>query len=286
MQLPDASTGMVCGVERAHDLGELRVAAREAHGGSLGRGGHGFAEAREDILHLSELVGVGGDCLHAWTADLGLERRGSALRDDAPVVDDPHAIGEHVGLFEVLGGEEHGDPAVAGEALDLLPERAAALDVEPGGGLVQEQDARPVHERQREVEPALHPTRIAADPAVRAWIRPTRSSSVSERSRRCLPAHSMERGLEPHVLAPGQKWVEGGLLERRADGGADRRALLDHVVAGHARRARCGRQQRGEHMHGRRLAGAVGAEEAVDLARLHAQVDAVHRTRALLELAY
>jgi hypothetical protein len=38
-------------------------------------------------------------------------------------------------------------------------------------------------------------------------------------------------------------------------------------------------------VHGRRLAGAVRAEEAVDLARRDLEVDAVDRARALLELA-
>jgi hypothetical protein len=37
-------------------------------------------------------------------------------------------------------------------------------------------------------------------------------------------------------------------------------------------------------VHGRRLAGAVGAKEAVDLARGHREVDRVDRARAFLEL--
>ena len=45
------------------------------------------------------------------------------------------------------------------------------------------------------------------------------------------------------------------------------------------------RQQRRQHQHRRRLAGAVRPEEAVDLARLDAEVDPVDRARALLELA-
>ena len=42
----------------------------------------------------------------------------------------------------------------------------AALDVEAGRRLVEEEDARPVDERHREIEPALHPARVAAHLAV------------------------------------------------------------------------------------------------------------------------
>ena len=87
------------------------------------------------------------------------------------------------------------------------------------------------------------------------------------------------------MLAAGQQRVERGLLKRGADRLAHVCALADDVVAGHARRARGGRQQRGEHQHGRRLAGAVGAEEAVDLAGLDLEVDAVDGADAALELA-
>jgi hypothetical protein len=42
---------------------------------------------------------------------------------------------------------------------------------------------------------------------------------------------------------------------------------------------RVGRQQRGEHAHGGRLAGAVGAEQAEHRAAPHGKVDAVQRDR-------
>jgi hypothetical protein len=47
------------------------------------------------------------------------------------VVDDPDPVGEHVRLLEVLRGQEDGDAVLAREPRDLLPERGAALDVEP-----------------------------------------------------------------------------------------------------------------------------------------------------------
>ena len=73
-------------------------------------------------------------------ADLGLERGRRALRDDVAAVDDADAVGEDVGLLEVLGGEEDGDAVLVREPADLLPERGAALRVEACRGLVEEQD--------------------------------------------------------------------------------------------------------------------------------------------------
>src|SRR5205085_11456912 len=79
--------------------------------------------------------------------------------------------------------------------------------------------------------------------------------------------------------------VQRRLLER----GADRRpylsALPDHVVAGNARPAAGGWQQRGEHQHGCRFSGAVGTEESVDLARGDGQIDSIDGPRSLAKLA-
>jgi hypothetical protein len=86
------------------------------------------------------------------------------------------------------------------------------------------------------------------------------------------------------VLAPRQEVVERRLLQRGADPAAHLRALGRDVEAGH--RGAPGRrwQQRGEHVDRRRLAGSVGAEEAVDLTALHVKLDAVDRADGTLEL--
>ena len=197
----------------------------------------------------------------------------------------PTRFGEHVGLLEVLRRQEDGDAVLVREPCDFVPERGAALDVEPGGRLVEEDDPRPVHEREREVEPALHPARVAADLAIG---RLAQADAVEQLLRARLPLGAgdpLQRRLQPQMVAPGQHRVERRLLERRADHDAHLRPLLDDVVAADARRPGRRRQQRRQHQHGRRLAGAVRPEEAVDLARLDAQVDPVHRTRPFLELA-
>ena len=53
--------------------------------------------------------------------------------------------------------------------------------------------------------------------------------------------------------------------------------LRGDVVAGHRRLPAGGGEQGAEHLHGGRLAGAVGSEEAVDLTPLDGEVEPVDR---------
>ncbi len=124
------------------------------------------AEATEDVDEAVAVGGIGGGRPDAGLADLRLERGRRSLGDDLAAVDDPDPVGEAIGLLQVLGRQEDGHPLVVGEALDLLPEGAAALRVEAGRRLVEEEDPRAVDEREREIEAALHAARIAADLAI------------------------------------------------------------------------------------------------------------------------
>ena len=176
-------------------------------------------------------------------------------------------------------------PSSLGEPLDLLPERGAALDVEAGRRLVEEEDPRAVHERQRQVEPALHPARVAPHLAVgglRSARRASRSSSprgaaLGARqawsvawSRRCSRPVSSGSSAASWSAAPIDARTFGPSL-------ATSKPPTRAVPA-------VGREQRRQHVHGRRLPGAVRAEEAVDLAGRDREVDPVDGPRALLEL--
>ena len=200
------------------------------------------------------------------------------------MIDDPDAVGEHVGFLEVLRGQEDGDAVVARQPVDLGPQRRPALDVEARGRLVEEEHARPVDERHREVEAPLHPARVAANLAVRGQRETDPRQQLAAALGPLGLRQAVQRSLQPHVLAAGEQRVERRLLQRRADRRPHLRALVHDVVAGHAGRARGRRQQRRQHQHGGGLAGAVRSQEAVDLARVDVQVDTVDRARPLLEL--
>ncbi len=243
-----------CGVERADDLGELLRAAFEPDGNALGRAAGRLPEALEDAGDRGGVGAVAGNRLDGRAADLRLQRARCALGDDLAVVDDPDAIREDVGLFEVLRGEEDGHAVVLREAGDLLPERRSALRVEAGRRLVEEEDGGPVCEREREVEPALHAARVAVHLAVGGLGEADPAEQLVGPGRPLAAREAVERRLQPDVLAAGEEPVERRFLQGCADRGADLRPLLDDVVAGHARRAGGRRQQRRQHVHRRRLA--------------------------------
>ena len=64
------------------------------------------------------------------------------------------AIGEVVGLLQVVRGEDHRAP-VRGVGVDGLPEAAAPLHVHAGGRLVEDEQSRIAHKRHGEAQALL-----------------------------------------------------------------------------------------------------------------------------------
>ena len=178
------------GVERADDVGQVGLLLA-AHRDRQRVAGGGRAEVAEKLLDRLVLIRIGGGHLDGRPPDGRLELIGRSLGDDVPAVDDPDAVGEHVRLFEVLRRQEDRDALGLREASDLAPERGAALRVEPGRRLVEEQGARLVNQRERQVETALHPARVALDLAVGG----SRQPDPFEQLRRC--GASVRRGESP-----------------------------------------------------------------------------------------
>ena len=158
------------------------------------------------------------DRMDARQPDLGLERLRRPLGDDVAVVDDPDPVREHVRLLEVLRRQEDGDAVLAGEPGDLVPRGRAALDVEPGRRLVEEEDPRPVHEREREVEPPLHPARVAADLAIGRLV----EADAVEQLLRALPCG--RRGRSPAASPAGADGRGRSASGRARPPGARRRS--------------------------------------------------------------
>ena len=88
-----------------------------------------------------------------------------AVGEDAPVLDDRHAVGELLGLLEVVG-RQHDRLAELPQRADRVPRRTAGLGVEAGGGLVEEDQLRVAHQRDREVQAS----KLAAAEAPRARV--------------------------------------------------------------------------------------------------------------------
>src|SRR6266542_5375038 len=114
----------------------------------------------------------------AVLADARLQLVGRALHHDGAVVDDGDAVAV-LRLVHVVGGEEHGDRLTPPQLVQVGPDLAAGLRVEPDGGLVQEQQPWGVEQAARDLQ--------AAPEKVRTWLprrspSPTRSRTWSRRA--------------------------------------------------------------------------------------------------------
>ncbi len=91
-----------------------------------------------------------------------LEFGGGALGEGAAAAEDGDAVGEPVGLLQVLGGQEDRRTA-RGEFADHLPQLLAVARVEAGGRFVEEHHAGgagAADESGGQVEAAAHAARV------------------------------------------------------------------------------------------------------------------------------
>ena len=89
------------------------------------------------------------------------------------------------------------------------------------------------------------------------------------------PAQAQQPAEEAEVLDPGEHLVDAGVLARHPDEAAYGVALGHDVVPQDPGGAAGGRQQGGDHAQRGGLAGAVGAQQAVDDACADRQVQGV-----------
>jgi hypothetical protein len=191
------------------------------------------------------------------------------------VIDHHDGVGELVGLLEVLGGEHHGR-ALVHQRFDDPPQFVAALRVETGRRLVEEEHRRSVHEGGGEVEASAHPAGVGAGDAVAGLGEAELLEQLAGAPVDLLRRQVRELADEREVLAPGEVLVDRGVLTGETDLGPHELRVVAHVDAEHARRAVVGTQQRREHAHGRGLAGTVGPEEPEHLTLAHLERDPLH----------
>ena len=77
------------------------------------------------------------------------------------MIDDGDAVAELLGLLEIMRGQQHGDAAGV-ELAHIAPELLAQLHIDAGGGLVQHQHRRVVHQRLGHQQPPAHAAREGA----------------------------------------------------------------------------------------------------------------------------
>src|SRR5213082_3386807 len=199
---------------------------------------------------------------------------------DASAVDDGDVAAQALGFLQIVRGENDGGAAIVDLAQEL-PHRAADLDVDPGGGLIENQQPRLVHQRACDHQAALH----AAGQAARHAPAPLPQLQLLEVLLGALARYrardAVEARLVDHDGVRGLEHVEVQFLRHDADAGLGRLQLVVDVVAEDARLAGGLVDERGDDPDERGLAGAVGSEQREEVAPLDLEVDALERLHAV-----
>src|SRR5690606_36528756 len=148
------------------------------------------------------------------------------------------------------------------------PEVAPGAWVEAGGGLVEQQQGRAVEQAAREVGAAREAAGEGLHAVARALRQPEHLEQLGDAGVERWAPESDGRAVEAQMLADRQLGVERWLLEADAGGAAHGLGLRHHVVPEDEHAARARRHERRYDPQERRLASAVGAQQAEQLARL------------------
>src|SRR5579884_2082231 len=194
------------------------------------------------------------------------------LVGDAAAADDGDAVAELLHLGEQVARENDRDP-LAGEPLDERAHVAHPRRVEAGRRLVQQEQPRRAQERGGDAEALPHPVRVAADAIVGAVGEVDELEHLVDAR---AGAVAVEVGEQAQVAPARQVGVEPRPLDEPGDAVERPRALDERVASVQLDAARRRPDQAEHHPQRRRLAGAVRAEEAVDVAGVDGQVDLVH----------
>ena len=157
------------------------------------------------------------------------------------------------------------------------PQLLAHLRVQADGRLVEQHEARAVHERARDEQAPPHAAGQLVD------LRGPALGEVGDLERpldggvALAAGHAVEVGEDEEVLLDGERHVEVVELRHDAALRAGDLGLLRQRVPEHLELALVGDHLRGQHPHRRRLARAVGAEQADARALGHVEVEAVDR---------
>jgi hypothetical protein len=166
---------------------------------------------------------------------------------------------------------EHDGPAGLVEPGEQVPEVASRLRVERRGRLVEEQHLGVVDQRAGDREPLGLAAGQVLDPAVGLVDQPDPLQPLVGGGDRDV----VERGEGADLLARGEPLEERRGLQLHADPREKPGVARPDLLAEHAGRAGVGPAQPLDGLQQRGLAGAVGAEDADELALGHLQAHSV-----------
>ena len=176
-----------------------------------------------------------------------------------------------------MGGDEDGDLVAAGQVDQVLPEAVPGHRVHARGRLVEDQQVGPVDQRHGELQALPLSQRERVGQRLHDLIEAEPRGRLFDALRDLVLGHVKELGVQDQVLPHRQLGIEREGLRHVADLAADGDVVGIDRLAEQPGLPLGGRQQAAQHLHRRRFAAAVGAEEAVDLPPLDPEVDVIDR---------
>src|SRR4051812_14407600 len=226
-----------------------------------GAGAPGAPAARErQRLDLAEARRRAVDLDRLGTGVLGDERARRADGDRGAVRHDRHLVAEALGLLDVVRAHEDRD-ALGAQPVDERPQLLAHLRVQADRRLVEEQQPGPVQEGARDEQAPAHAAAERVDLRVAAFAQVGEAERALDRVLALALGHAVQVREDEEVLLGGQRNVEVVELRHDAHLGARLLGVVWEPVAEDLELALVADDLRGQRLHRRRLARAVGAEQ-------------------------
>ena len=181
-------------------------------------------------------------------------------------------VGEPLGLLDVVGRHQDRRPPRFQRA-DQRPQLGPDLRVEADGRLVEQDQPRLVDEAAGQQQPPPHPAGELVDRVAAAVAQAGEVERPVDRGADVLDP--VEAGEDREVVLDGDVDVEVVELGDDAHLRARRLRFAGQLVAEHPQLALVGDRLAGQQPHRRRLAGAVGPEQAEADALRHLEVEPV-----------
>src|SRR5262245_25410523 len=212
------------------------------------------------------------DLDHLAGADDSQQFLQPATGDDRALVHDGDAVADALRLLDVVRRVEDGRAFVR-EVADDREQPVAGLRVDARGRLVEQKEPGRVDQRAGQIEAAQHPAGVRTGEVIRAPSEPHALEGGPGRLLEPRARETVEPSEEADVGEARQLRVDAHGLRREAERAADRQRLAREARTEDAGVAAAGSEERGQHRQGRRLAGAVRAEQTEELAPPDLEID-------------
>src|SRR6266545_7290737 len=260
----DLREPLVHGVHRAVDMLATRVCLENARQPDQPLRHRGVEPERDNVAD----------------ADLALEFVRGPLRHDAPGLDEGDLVAELFGLAHVVRRQDDGRAPLAPERRDLGAKPDRDVRVEAQRRLVEEQHLRIVEQRLGHRQPLLEPRRKLVVLGLDVGPELALLDQRRDLHPQAAAGETVEAAVERQDLGRPKAPHERGVAARHVEPPPYSASLPDHVMAEYGRPTRVRQEQRRQDGEQRRLARAVGSQQAEDRSARHLEARAGERLLA------